>query len=80
MNIPYYSQWETPSMVDSFISNDIPPSMDPNWKNSGASSAAEYEKWSRHICGAACLKMAIAFYSGTTYPLFHILRLAIELW
>jgi hypothetical protein len=78
MNVPYYSQWETPSMINDFLSKNVPPSMDPNWRNSGASSPEEYEKWSGHICGVACLKMAISYFTGTTYPLFHILNLAIQ--
>lgn len=65
-------------MVHDFISNNISPSMDPNWKYSGASSPVEYAKWSPHICGVACLKMAISFYYRATYPLFHILSLAIQ--
>ncbi|TVU89661.1 C39 family peptidase [Vreelandella titanicae] len=78
MNVPYYAQWETPSMIKDFLSKDAAPSQDPNWENSGAPSPEAYEKWSGHICGMACLKMALAYYTGTTFSLFHILNLAIQ--
>jgi hypothetical protein len=33
---------------------------DPRWAQSGAETAAEYALWAHHLCGMACLKMAMA--------------------
>ncbi len=33
---------------------------DPLWRNSGARDAADYARWAEHLCGVACLRMALA--------------------
>jgi hypothetical protein len=58
-NIPYYSQWESPELVDSILARRFPARADPQWTNSGATSPEDYEYWSWNICGMACLKMVL---------------------
>lgn len=57
--VPYFSQWESPELVDKILSHSISASQDPLWENSGAQTAEEYELWSWNICGMACLKMIL---------------------
>ncbi|MEK7571158.1 MAG: hypothetical protein AAB553_02700 [Patescibacteria group bacterium] len=59
-NIPYFSQWESPTLVDTIVRKKISAKDDPRWKNSGAKTKAEYELWSHNTCGMACLKMILA--------------------
>lgn len=58
--IPYFSQWESPELVEKIIIGKMKASEDPRWKESGAKTSEEYEYWSWNICGMACLKMVLA--------------------
>ncbi|MFE7837300.1 peptidase [Streptomyces sp. NPDC057474] len=49
------------------------PADDPNWPLSGAPSHAAYSKWCRHICGIACLRMALLHRSDDAPSLFTLL-------
>ncbi|MBD3896520.1 hypothetical protein IEI94_11735 [Halomonas sp. ML-15] len=77
-SVPYYAQWESPELIDDILSGRLRPRDDPRWQESGARSAEEYERWARHVCGMACLKMAIAHFTGSVYPIFHLLERAIQ--
>lgn len=57
--VPYYSQWESPSLVGKIIREEASAQDDPLWKKSGAKSPEEYELWAKNMCGMACLKMII---------------------
>lgn len=56
---PYFAQWESADLVGEFIAGRDPAS-DPLWAESGAADAAEYARWAEHLCGMACLRMALA--------------------
>ena len=56
---PYFAQWESPQLVGEFLDGRDPAS-DPRWAESGAADAAEYARWAEHLCGMACLRMAMA--------------------
>lgn len=56
---PYFAQWESPELVGEFL-DGRDPATDPRWAESGAADAAEYARWAEHLCGMACLKMAMA--------------------
>nr|WP_245211538.1 hypothetical protein [Neoroseomonas oryzicola] len=47
---------------------------DPLWHRSGAGSAAEYETWADHLCGVACLRMALAARGLTPPRAFDLAR------
>ncbi|WP_319368250.1 peptidase [Streptomyces scabiei] len=49
------------------------PADDRNWKLSGAPSQAVYGRWCRHICGMACLRMALLHRSDEAPSLFTLL-------
>lgn len=77
-DVPYYSQWESPSLVSKIIRDEISAKDDPLWKRSGASSPEEYELWARNMCGMACLKMIIKHKIGETIPILDLGKRSLE--
>lgn len=71
-DVPYYSQWESPSLVSKIIRGEISAKEDPLWKRSGARSPEEYELWARNMCGMVCLKMIIKHKLGRTIPILDL--------
>jgi hypothetical protein len=59
-SIPYYSQFESPELVEDIITGKMPAKNDPRWAESGAETPEEYESFAWQICGMACLKMILA--------------------
>lgn len=49
---------------------------DPRWAQSGADTAAEYALWAHHLCGMACLKMAMGAH-GEAHSI-HALRRGVQ--
>ena len=64
---PYFSQWETPTLIGAIITGACRAEDDPAWAASGADSPADYARWADHLCGVACLRMALAA-RGITPP------------
>lgn len=64
---PYFGQWETPGLIGAIITGACAAADDPAWAESGAASPAEYALWAEHLCGVACLRMALAA-RGITPP------------
>ncbi|MCL4374260.1 C39 family peptidase [Patescibacteria group bacterium] len=75
-NLPYYSQWESRSLVDKILNHRIKAENDPNWKNSGAKSQLEYCNWSWNGCGMACLKMILKQEKNIAFPLVTLAKIA----
>lgn len=71
--IPYFSQWETPEMVEKILELNT-AEIDLNWRSSGAKSKSEYELWSWNVCGMACLKMIIASMTGKKYKTIELAK------
>lgn len=57
--INYYSQWESRNLNKRIELHAMEASEDPLWKNSGADSKEEYQRWSENICAIACFKMIL---------------------
>lgn len=72
--VPYYGQFESRELIADFISGNLHPSEDPLWHQSGASDREEYGKWSDHICGMACLKMALAQLQNRIVPTMELMK------
>jgi hypothetical protein len=72
----YFAQWESEGLVEEFLAGR-PAETDPNWAASGAESAAEYARWAHHLCGVACLRMALAAF-GRPVPSTHGLRREVQ--
>lgn len=70
-NVPYFSQWESPELVEQILAKKIDAKDDPNWRKSGAKTKAEYDDWSWAACGMACTKMLLAN-EGREMPLIDL--------
>ena len=73
---PYRAQWESPDLVTAFLAGRN-AATDPLWQASGATDAAEYALWSEHLCGCACLQMALGAL-GRDMPPIHAIRRAVQ--
>jgi hypothetical protein len=72
---PYFAQWESEDLVPEFLAG-CDAATDPLWARSGARSVEEYARWAHHLCGMACLQMAMAA-RGEALPI-HTLRRAVQ--
>lgn len=72
--IPYYSQWESASLVPEFITGTRPAADDPLWQKSGADSPEEYDFWAPRMCGVACLRMALDYWRFPVPPSVPLVR------
>lgn len=72
---PYFAQWESPRLVPAFLAGQD-AAADPRWARSGAATRAEYADWAGHLCGMACLRMALAA-RGKRLSM-HALRRAVQ--
>lgn len=57
---PWFGQWESGGRIAGILSGALRAEDDPLWHRSGAAGAAEYAAWADHLCGVACLRMALA--------------------
>jgi hypothetical protein len=64
---PFFGQWETPALIGAIITGACRAEDDPAWAESGAESREDYARWADHLCGVACLRMALAA-RGITPP------------
>lgn len=76
MTPPYRAQWESPDLIPAFLAG-TPPNADPLWRHSGAESVEEYARWADHLCGCACLQMALGA-RGREVPPIHAVRHAMQ--
>jgi hypothetical protein len=72
VNVPYFSQWESPELAAEFIDGSRGAADDPRWADSGASTPEEYEFWSHKVCGLACLKMIMAWRGVPVPPMMRL--------
>ncbi len=73
---PYRAQWESADLVRAFLAGRD-AATDPLWPASGARDAAEYARWAEHLCGCACLQMALGA-RGRHIPPIHAIRRAVQ--
>jgi uncharacterized protein YvpB len=59
--IPYYSQFISRELIRDFLNNTVPIQNDPKWKESGAKTKEEYERWAWNGCGMVCLQMILSY-------------------
>lgn len=73
-DVPYFSQWESPDLTLAVIAEgEAALRRDPAWRASGAGCLDEYVTWASHVCGMACLKMALAA-RGRLIPVLQLAR------
>ncbi|MFJ5722745.1 peptidase [Streptomyces sp. NPDC093149] len=68
--VPVHTQFASPELVGPIVEGGLDPATDPAWADSGAASPAEYARWSGHLCGMTCLRMAL----GAGAPSLFALR------
>lgn len=73
---PYSAQWESPDLVADFLAGRDPRT-DPLWRRSGAQDVDEYARWAEHLCGCACLQMALGA-RGLAVPPIHEIRRGVQ--
>lgn len=71
---PFFGQWESRDLIGPIIRNEMRAADDPLWAQSGARDAEDYDRWSWHLCGTACLRMALAGMGVTPPPLLDLAR------
>ena len=73
-DVTFYSQWESPELVDKILKGEISAEDDPQWKNSGAKDKTGYLFWTWHLCGTACLKMILTYLNKKQYKLIELAK------
>jgi hypothetical protein len=71
---PYFGQWESAGRIGGILAGTRRAADDPLWPRSGAAGAADYERWADHLCGVACLRMALAARGITPPRAFDLAR------
>ena len=74
MTPPFFGQWESRDLIGAILAKEIRAADDPLWARSGARDAEEYDRWSWHLCGTACLRMALAGLGIAPPPLLRLAR------
>ncbi|WP_372619912.1 hypothetical protein [Falsiroseomonas sp.] len=72
----YRAQWETAALVADFLAGRD-AATDPLWRDSGAADPSEYARWADHLCGCACLQMALDA-RGRPVPPIHEVRRGVQ--
>ena len=71
---PFFGQWESAGRIADILAGTLRAADDPLWPRSGAAGAADYERWADHLCGVACLRMALAARGITPPRAFDLAR------
>lgn len=71
---PFHGQWESAHRIGDILSGALAAADDPRWPRSGAAGAADYARWADHLCGVACLRMALAARGITPPRAFDLAR------
>ncbi|MEV0487383.1 peptidase [Streptomyces sp. NPDC050508] len=71
--VPEVTQYASPNLIERIAYDGHDPADDPRWAESGAPTRAIYARWCRHICGIACLRMALLHRDGEAPSLFQLL-------
>jgi hypothetical protein len=71
---PFLGQWESAARIGEILAGTLRAADDQLWSRSGAAGAADYERWAEHLCGVACLRMALAARGRTPPRAFDLAR------
>jgi hypothetical protein len=72
--VAYVSQFANPSWAEMVLKDNQPIERDLMWKDSGARSVKEYERWVLSICGMACTLMTLQFYKKGDFKIIPLAR------
>ncbi|MER7348329.1 peptidase [Streptomyces aurantiacus] len=56
---PSLTQFASPDLVEKIVYEGHDRADDPAWRESGAATLEDYARWCSHLCGIACLRMAL---------------------
>ncbi|MEU3602679.1 C39 family peptidase [Streptomyces sp. NPDC006798] len=71
-DVPSVTQYASPGLIHAFAYEGRDIGDDPEWSTSGAATVAEYRHWAGHLCGMACLRMALLHRDGYSPSLFAL--------
>ncbi|MFI6876501.1 peptidase [Streptomyces sp. NPDC050400] len=66
---PSHTQFASPELVGPIVSGEFDRAQDPAWRESGATTVADYARWCGHLCGATCLRMALGAEAPSLFEL-----------
>ncbi|MFI6691422.1 peptidase [Streptomyces sp. NPDC050433] len=70
---PTITQYASPDLIAAFAYEGRTHGADPRWAESGAPDLDTYGRWCGHMCGIACLRMALLARTGNAPTLFELL-------
>jgi hypothetical protein len=70
---PTVTQYASPDLIAAIAYRGRPHDADPRWAESGAPDPDTYGRWCGHMCGIACLRMALLARTGDAPTLFELL-------
>ncbi|MGW1275520.1 C39 family peptidase [Streptomyces tsukubensis] len=71
-DVPAVTQYASPDLIHAFAYEGRDTGDDPAWSTSGAATVEEYRRWAGHLCGMACLRMALLHRDGYAPTLFAL--------
>jgi hypothetical protein len=71
--VPVVTQYATADLIARIAYEGHSPGDDPAWRTSGAEARADYARWCGHMCGIACLRMALLHRDGHAPAAFQLL-------
>ncbi|GAA1919105.1 C39 family peptidase [Streptantibioticus ferralitis] len=74
--MPAHTQYASSHLISAIAYHGLDPAADPAWASTGATTVEEYARWSRNLCGMACLRMLLAHRDGTAPSLFDLAAMA----
>lgn len=72
--VPVVTQYATADLIGQIAYEGYDAGNDPRWQSSGAPSQRVYARWCGHMCGIACLRMALLHRDGHAPDLFALLQ------
>ena len=73
LSFPTVTQYASADLIDAFAYQGRDHGADPLWTESGAPDLDTYRRWCGHMCGIACLRMALLARDGNAPTLFELL-------
>ncbi|MGW8781349.1 C39 family peptidase [Streptomyces sp. NPDC055796] len=70
---PTVTQYASPDLIAAIVYDGHDGGADPRWAESGAPDLDTYRTWCGHMCGIACLRMALLARTGDAPSLFELL-------
>ncbi|MFB8310291.1 C39 family peptidase [Streptomyces sp. NPDC055961] len=70
---PTVTQYASPDLIAAFAYKGRAHDDDPCWAETGAPDLETYGRWSGHMCGIACLRMALLARTGNAPTMFELL-------